>query len=108
MIRHVIFCSFREGVTLGHIQVVEKAFLQIPVQIEGVLSVEWGVNNSPESKNAGFTHCILMTFQDEAVRRHYLDHPAHCTLKSIFNTIRHKIIVLDYSLTAGIPIEHTL
>ncbi|EMR9966912.1 Dabb family protein [Escherichia coli] len=45
---------------------VREAFLSVPVRIQGVASVEWGENNSPEGKNAGYTHCVMMTFADEA------------------------------------------
>lgn len=57
---------------LTQVQAVRRAFLQIASQVEGVVSVEWGANNSPEGKNAGFTHCVLMSFENEAARRRYL------------------------------------
>ncbi|MFW7226917.1 MULTISPECIES: Dabb family protein [unclassified Serratia (in: enterobacteria)] len=40
----------------------------IPEHIEGVQAVEWGINDSLEAKNAAYTHCVLMTFQDEQAR----------------------------------------
>lgn len=57
---------------LTQVQAVRRAFLQIASQVEGVVSVEWGANNSPEGKNAGYTHCVLMTFENEAARRRHL------------------------------------
>lgn len=98
MIRHILFIAFKDAALPEQILAVRTAFLQIPDRIEGVTSVEWGTNDSPEDKNAGFTHCVLMTFVDEAARQRYLPHPAHDDLKAIFRPILQDIIVLDYTL----------
>lgn len=98
MIRHILFITFTDGALPEQILAVRTAFLQIPDRIEGVTSVEWGINDSPEEKNAGFTHCVLMTFADEVARQRYLPHPAHEALKAIFRSILRDIIVLDYTV----------
>ncbi len=98
MIRHILFITFTDSALPEQILAVRTAFLEIPDRIEGVTGVEWGTNDSPEKKNAGFTHCVLMTFQDEAARQRYLPHPAHDDLKAIFRPILQDIIVLDYTL----------
>jgi len=97
MIRHILFITFTDSTLPEQILAVRTAFLQIPDRIEGVTSVEWGINDSPEEKNAGFTHCVLMTFEDETARQRYLPHPAHDDLKAIFRPILRDIIVLDYT-----------
>ncbi|MGJ3448800.1 Dabb family protein [Enterobacter sp. PTB] len=97
MIRHILFITFTDCALAEQILVVRTAFLQIPDRIEGVIGVEWGINNSPEGRNSGFTHCVLMTFADEAARLRYLPHPAHEALKVIFRPILRDIIVLDYT-----------
>ncbi|WP_373224945.1 Dabb family protein [Enterobacter cloacae complex sp. ESBL7] len=98
MIRHILLITFTDSAQPEQIQAVRQAFLQIPDRIEGVTNVEWGINNSPEGKNSGFTHCVLMTFADEAARKRYLPHPAHDDLKTIFRPILREIIVLDYTM----------
>lgn len=100
MIRHILFIRFHSSAAQQQIDAVRHAFLNIPQQVEGVLSVEWGQNDSPEGNNAGFTHCVLMTFKDEAARSRYLPHPAHDALKAIFKPVLRDIIVLDYILAA--------
>ncbi|CAI1906190.1 Stress responsive A/B Barrel Domain [Serratia fonticola] len=100
MIRHILFITFHSSATHQQIAAVRDAFLNIPQQIAGVLDVEWGQNDSPEEKNAGFSHCVLMTFADDAARRRYLPHPAHEALKAIFTPVLKDIIVLDYILAA--------
>ena len=98
MIRHILFITLTDDASPKQINAVRQAFLHIPKQVEGVISVEWGVNDSPEGKNAGFTHCVLMTFTDEAARQRYLPHSAHEALKVIFRSILRGIIVLDYTV----------
>ncbi|WP_373226295.1 Dabb family protein [Enterobacter cloacae complex sp. ESBL7] len=98
MIRHILFITFTDCALPEQILAVRTAFLQIPDRIEGVTSVEWGVNDSPEDKNAGFTHCVLMTFANETARQRYLPHPVHDDLKTIFRPILQDIMVLDYTL----------
>lgn len=96
MIRHILFFSFKPGTDEAAIAELKEAFLAFPDQIEGVLSVEFGKNNSPEGANKGYTHCVFMTFADEAARERYLPHPEHRALGDIFQPIRQDIIVLDY------------
>jgi len=40
-------------------------------------SFEYGVNNSPENLNKGFTHVYLLTFKNAQSRDNYLPHPEH-------------------------------
>ena len=101
MIRHILLITFTANASAEAIDQVREAFLLIPEYIEGVQSVEWGVNNSPEGKNAGYTHCVLMTFQDEQARQRYLPHPRHEALKVIFRPVLSDIIVFDYPVLPG-------
>lgn len=96
MIRHILLITFTADASPTAIDQVRDAFLHIPEHIEGVLAVEWGVNDSPEGKSAGYTHCVLMTFQDEQARQRYLPHPKHEALKAIFRPLLGNIFVLDY------------
>ncbi|MGF1728935.1 Dabb family protein [Photobacterium kasasachensis] len=98
MIRHILLIELNPEASHEQVDAVRLAFEQIPGQIEGVTDVEWGVNDSPEGKNQAFTHCVLMTFEDETARQVYLPHPKHEALKVIFRPIIKNIIVFDYSL----------
>ena len=97
MIRHILFITFTDSALPEQILAVRTAFLQTLDRVEGITGVEWGTNDSPEEKNSGFTHCVLMTFADETARQRYLPHPAHDDLKTIFRPILQDIIVLDYT-----------
>ncbi len=98
MIRHVLLIRFKAEAQLSEIEHVKKTFLAISSKIEGIVSVEWGENDSPENLNRGFTHCVLMTFRDEESRTFYLPHPQHDALKETFLPCLKDIIVLDYTI----------
>lgn len=53
---------------------------KLPHQIDGVLRVEWGINDSAEGKHAGFTHGVMVTLRDEGTRWGDLPHPATCLM----------------------------
>lgn len=101
MIRHILLIAFKPGTQPAQIDAVRTAFLAIPHQVSGVTAVEWGRMTARRGRDDGFTHSVLMTFADEAVRQRYLPHPDHDALKAIFRPVLARIIVLDYTLQAG-------
>jgi hypothetical protein len=98
MIRHVLLLSFKPHVSESDMLAAFKNFESMPEKIDGVASVEWGWNNSPENISRGFTHCVFMTFADEQGRENYLPHPQHEALKAQLDPLLENIIVLDYQL----------
>ena len=98
MIRHILLIKFKETADISEIEKLRVLFEAMPSKVEGVDSVEWGLNDSPENKNQGYTHSVLMTFADEAGRQNYLPHPEHDALKDVFRPLLDDIIVFDYSL----------
>ena len=96
MIRHILLIRFRHSAELSEIDAVRQMFAAIPDKVAGVVSVEWGVNDSPENKNQGYTHSVLMTFADEQGRQNYLPHPEHDALKVVFGPLLEDIVVFDY------------
>lgn len=97
MIRHILFIKFKASVTAEQIAEVKTLF-QSMAKIDGVEGVEWGVNDSPEGLDKGYTHVVLMTFASEASREAYLPHPDHEALKAVFVPLVDDIVVLDYTL----------
>lgn len=98
MIRHILLIKFKQDAEQKDIEVLKQCFDSIPEKIEGVLSVEWGVNDSPEHKNKGYTHSVFMTFENEEGRQNYLPHPEHEALKKVFRPLLEDVIVFDYQI----------
>ena len=100
MIRHILLVKFKSTVTPSNIETVRELFESMPVKIEGVDAVEWGLNDSPEGLDQGFTHSVLMTFTNDQARQHYLPHPEHEALKAVFVQLVENIVVFDYPVTS--------
>lgn len=75
--KHIVIFKYKEGVSDDQIQQLTDAFLELKDKIPGVVSIEHGVNDSPEELNLGFTHIYLVTFEDAKARDTYLPHPEH-------------------------------
>ncbi len=95
-LRHVVIFKFKESATDADIKTVEQAFSKLPGQIKEISDYEWGINNSPEGLDKGFTHCFLVTFDSEADRAVYLPHPAHLAFVEVLKPHLDDVLVLDF------------
>ena len=96
-IRHVVCFKFKESAKKSEIERVEKEFSALKDKIPGILSLEWGKNNSPENLNKDFTHCFIVSFKDEEARKVYLPHPEHMAFVSILKPILEDVFVIDFN-----------
>ena len=76
-VKHVVVFKYKATATPRQIEEVTVAFKALKDKIPGILSFEYGVNNSPEGLNKGFTHVYLLTFDNAKSRDAYLPHPEH-------------------------------
>ncbi|PCJ98397.1 MAG: stress responsive alpha-beta barrel domain-containing protein [Flavobacteriaceae bacterium] len=96
VLRHVVLFKFKEGTAVEKIKIVEEAFNALPSKIPQIKSLEWGLNNSPEGLNKGFTHCYFLTFTSEEDRAIYLPHPDHKAFGATLDGILDDVLVVDY------------
>jgi len=75
---------------------VVAAFRDLQGKIPGIKHFEWGTNVSPEKHDKGFTHGFILTFQSEADRNGYLEHPDHKAFGKLLGPILDDVFVLDY------------
>ena len=76
-VKHIVAFKYKTSATPGQINEVTNAFKELKGKIPGIVSLEYGVNNSPEKLNKGFTHVYLLTFENTTMRDAYLPHPEH-------------------------------
>jgi hypothetical protein len=95
-LRHVVLFKFKATSTPADIEKVEEAFLVLPSKIKEIKDVEWGLNNSPEGINKGFTHCYFLTFDSEEGRDIYLPHPDHLAFGQVLSPHLEDVLVIDY------------
>ena len=96
VLRHAVFFSFKESSSDQDIQGVVDAFAALPGKIDSIKDFQYGVNNSPEGLDDGFTHCFLLTFADDAGRQAYLPHPAHKAFGDVLRPHMESVFVIDY------------
>ncbi len=76
-VKHIVIFKYKPEATKQQIQQVTDAFEALQDKIPGIVAFEYGVNNSPEGKNQGFTHVYQVTFENAEARDNYLPHPEH-------------------------------
>jgi hypothetical protein len=76
-VKHIVVFKYKATATASQIDEVTTAFIALKTKVPGITAFEYGVNNSPENLNKGFTHVYLLTFKDVAARDAYLPHPEH-------------------------------
>lgn len=96
LLRHVVLFKFKDATSQADIEKVETAFRNLPSQIKEIKGFEFGLNNSPENLNQGFTHCFFLSFESEADRAVYLPHPAHKAFGAVLTPHLDKVLVIDY------------
>ena len=95
-LRHVVALKFKDGTGAAEIKKVEEAFRALKSKIPQIADLEWGINNSPEQKNKGFTHCFVLTFKSDEDRQAYLPHPAHKAFGQILGPVLDDVLVIDF------------
>jgi Stress responsive A/B Barrel Domain len=97
VLRHVVLFKFKEGLTAETVKSIEEAFKGLKTQIPSIQDFEWGLNNSPEKLDQGYTHCFMVTFLSEKDRDEYLPNPAHQAFVDKFAKLYvDKVCVFDY------------
>ncbi|REG82614.1 Dabb family protein [Marinomonas pollencensis] len=98
MIRHILFIQFKDEANSADVTRCLENIAGLKDKIDGIEGVEWGENNSPVGfKN--YTHCVLMTFIDEAARDAYLPHPVHQALvNDELMPILEDVVMLDFEV----------
>lgn len=96
-LRHVVLFKFKDSSSDEDVRRMNDAFLALPSAIPEIKDFEWGINNSPEGLDQGFTHCYLITFNSEEDRDSvYLPHPAHVAFVEGLQPHLEKVFVVDY------------
>lgn len=96
LLRHVVLFKFKPGTSKEDIAKVEAAFSALPSKIPQIVGYEWGLNNSPEGLDKGFTHCFFLTFHSEEDRAIYLPHPDHKAFGAVLTPHLEDAVVVDY------------
>lgn len=95
--RHVVMFAFKPDATAEQVKEIEKEFAKLPSKIDTITGYEWGLSESVEQKNDGFTHCFLVSFKDKAGLETYIPHESHQAFVAKLRPILEKALVFDYT-----------
>ena len=95
-LKHAVFFKFKDDAPAEEVDKVVEAFAALPSKIDTIKQFEWGLNNSPEGKEDGFTHCFMLTFDSEEGREVYLPHPDHKAFGAVLGPVLDQVRVLDF------------
>lgn len=98
-VRHVLLLRLHPDARDEQMSVLTDALRDLAVTIEGIISFEYGANNSPEGKNRGMTHVVMFTFAGAEARDAYLVHPDHLKAAAQIGKlgIIEDLLVVDYA-----------
>lgn len=95
-LRHIVLFGWRNGTTEAEIEEIARRFGSLAQTVPGIEAFEWGVDNSPEGKGGGHSHCFMLTFGSEAARDAYLPHPQHLEFVAFASHWIERALVVDY------------
>lgn len=95
-IRHVVLLAFKQDITPQQRAIVEAASEDLVHNTGLIRHYEWGTDLNAGQRSQGFTHCIVMTFDDADDLKAYLVRPAHVAFKEKALPFVEKILVLDF------------
>ena len=95
MVEHLVLFKVRAGVSEDAIDAMQEALKGLQKAIPGILEITVGTNFSERSQ--GFTHGLLVRFQDRAALDTYIPHPAHeDARKNYILPIVEDVLVVDF------------
>ncbi len=97
VLRHVVLLKFKENTPAADITNIEDEFRTLAkVTVAEVKDYEWGTNVSKENLDHGYTHCFVLTFDNEKDRDIYLEHESHLAFVELLKPHMAGATVIDY------------
>jgi len=96
-LRHVVLFKFKPEATAEQIAAMERGLDQLAKDVPSIRHLEWGRNISGEQRSHGYTHCLIVTFDDQAGLDAYLPHPGHqAFVQEKLRPIMEDVTVIDF------------
>jgi len=101
-VMHIVVFKYKTSASTEEVAAVTKAFTSLKNKIPGIVSFQYGTNNSTENLNRGFTHAYVITFRDAQARDAYLPHPEHKKFVEMLTAkqILEEPFVIDFEIEA--------
>ncbi|EOX4430020.1 Dabb family protein [Vibrio alginolyticus] len=98
MIKRILMLKFKYQADAKAVNDILLQMESLPSKIDGITSVDSGVDQSPEGMNKGFTHIVQLIFTDKDAHQRYLPHPEHDAVKKLCMPIIEDMLIFDYEV----------
>jgi hypothetical protein len=95
-LRHVVAFKFKPEVTTEQMQKVTTHFYSLKAQIPQIIEFEGGPDIAFQQKMGKYTHCFIVTVNNEKDLATYGSHPFHQAFSKSVDPLLAEVMVVDY------------
>ncbi|TWU41669.1 Stress responsive A/B Barrel Domain protein [Novipirellula aureliae] len=95
-LKMAVFVKFKPDAEPEQIKSLEKTVSEKLAKIESIRHLEWGVNNSPEAHDKGFTHAGILTFVDSDAREKTMADPVQQEIAKSLQELAENVRILEF------------
>ena len=95
---HFVALKFKPTASEASIAEIFAFLKTFQTFLPGLLEYSFGLYESPEGLNKGFTHAFTMKFADKAARDSYFPHPQHEVVKNMIIAAIDDVMCFDYEM----------
>ena len=97
MIEHIVLFKVKANTPPQSIAAMTDGLKGLKASVPGIVDLSVGANFSDRSK--GFTHGLVVRFQDRAALDGYIPHPAHReVVEKLIRPITEDVLAMDYEI----------
>lgn len=95
-LRHVVAFKFKPEVTIDQMRKATKDFYSLKSQIPQIIEFEGGADIAMQKKMGKYTHCFIVTVNNEKDLEIYGSHPIHKAFSRSVDPLLSEVMVVDY------------
>ncbi len=97
MVEHIVLFKVKAGAAADAVAAMVSGLHGLQARVPGIVGLSVGSNFS--DRNKGFTHGLVVRFEDRAALDGYLPHPAHReVVEKLIRPISEDVLVVDYEI----------
>jgi len=97
-VKHIVLCKFKDGTSEEQITKFFDDFLDLSETVPGIEDYVAGANSSPEGRDHGMTHGVIMTFADATARDAYRANADYQRFREMALAMLGDVLVLDFEV----------
>ena len=95
-LKMAIFVKFKPDANPEQMKLLENAVSEKLAKLDSMHHLEWGVNNSPETHDKGFTHAGMLTFTDSEARDQTITDPVYQEIADSLGELAENVRILEF------------